>query len=176
MARDHIYLISSLPLFQFGARPPFSFVRFLEICRGLIPDVELDILAGLELAAMGGFAYEGMQPTLKGWYDFETSLRNELAKIRSSRKKIDSAKYLRRESYAEPYVTHLALAAYRSLSILDGEKILDEGRWNFLDGLCTGHYFDIDFLIVYAQKLLILERWDKVRLGDKDRLLDEALA
>ena len=38
-----------------------------------------------------------------------------------------------------------------------------------------GHYFDIDFLITYALKLLILERWENMRALDKERALEDLL-
>ena len=40
--------------------------------------------------------------------------------------------------------------------------------------IATG-IFDLDFLIVYALKLLILERWEKVNSADKAALLKEVL-
>lgn len=50
------------------------------------------------------------------------------------------------------------------------EKILDEARWQVLDDLGFGHYFDMDSLILYAYKLKILERWEKIYTQDKERL------
>ena len=44
-----------------------------------------------------------------------------------------------------------------------------------MDELATGHYFDLDFLISYALKLLILERWERINSADKPRLLEEVL-
>jgi hypothetical protein len=53
--------------------------------------------------------------------------------------------------------------------------MLDEARWRMLEELCVGHYFDLDFLIIYALKLLILERWQRIRTADGGRLLEEVL-
>lgn len=175
MANFHVYLLSSLPVLHFGAKPPFTFERFLELCAGLIPDDEIETLKSIPQAAGSGFAYEGGQETLEKLYTFETFLRNELVKIRAIRKKVDAVKYIRRDGYVEPWITHVALAAHRNPSLLDGEKILDEERWRYLDELSFSHYFDLDILIIYAQKLLILERWDRMRGQDKHKLLEEAL-
>ncbi len=178
MAQFYIYLISSLPSLHYGARPPFSFDKFLENCSGLIPEEELDVLKSLPHAHLNGFAYSGARETIENWYIFETNLRNELVRLRASRKKADPAHYLRREQYAEPSLVHLAQAASRASSslLLDAEKMLDEERWRYLDELSTGHYFDLDFLITYAGKLLILERWHKIASQDKHKLLEEALS
>ena len=37
-----------------------------------------------------------------------------------------------------------------------------DARWEKLDGLSVGHYFDIDWLVVYMLKLLVLERNGKM--------------
>jgi len=60
--------------------------------------------------------------------------------------------------------------------IKEAEKSLDEARWKFLDELSFGHYFDLDILIVYVLKLLLLERWGKINTADKTKILEGALA
>ena len=107
---------------------------------------------------------------IEKWLAFDTALRNELAKIRGQSKKIDAAKYLRGENPVDVAISHTAVSGQRSASILEGEKILDEARWQVLDDLGFGHYFDMDSLILYAYKLKILERWEKIHTQDKERL------
>lgn len=178
MADSYVYLLSSLPSLQFGAKPPFSFAKLLELSQGLISDEDIEALKAFRAAELAGAAYEGDRQVLKAWYVFETALRNELVKIRASRKKIDQAKYLRREhcvECADPALTHLALAAHRNPSLLEGEKMLDAERWHEADELAIGHYFDFDSYFAYAQKLLILERWENIRAQDKHKLLEEVL-
>lgn len=175
MADSYVYLLSSLPSLSFGAKPPFSFEKLLELCEGLIPDDDLEVLKALRSAEDPGFVYEGDRQPLKSWYVFETALRNELVKIRASRKRVDQAKYLRREHCADPALAHLALAAHRNPSLLEGEKMLDAERWHTADELVIGHYFDFDVLFAYARKLLILERWENIRTQDKHKLLEEVL-
>ena len=68
------------------------------------------------------------------------------------------------------------MTAYRNTSILEAEKILDQARWNFLEALSFGHYFDFDYLLVYGLKLAILARWDKIQKADKEQLLNAAVA
>jgi hypothetical protein len=67
------------------------------------------------------------------------------------------------------------MAAILNASPLDAEKALDETRWKALDELATGHYFDLDFLISYALKLRILERWEKIQGAEGTVLLHQAL-
>ncbi len=198
MPRYYTYLISSLPMLHFGRKPPFSFERFLQICRRVIPESDVNILKEASIA--GEYLYEtnrltsrkspsaitikgdfrsGMafilSYTIKKWRAFDTALRNELVKIRAARKRLDPLKYLRQDAYADPSITRIALNAYRNPSILEAERTLDQERWCVLDRLAVGHYFDIDFLIVYAHKLLILERWEKIHSADSLGILEEAL-
>lgn len=169
----YIYFISTLPALEFGVKPPFSFDKFLETAQQFIP--EKDIVIIRISAESPGYVYEGTQPTLKKWFTFDTALRNELVKIRASRRHIDPGKYLREDGYLGPSITHIVLNAYRTLSILEAERFLDQERWRFLDELSLGHYFDMDILIVYALKLLILERWEQVNSGDRVKVLEETV-
>jgi hypothetical protein len=175
MASNYIYFIASLPMLHFGMRPPNSFEEFLQRSREFAPPEEIKVLNSLP-QAQDYSGQEKFMPVIQGWIDFDTSLRNELAKIRSSRKHIDPAPYLRHDGFTTSAVAHIALAAHRNPSILEGEKFLDEARWQALDELAVGHYFDLDFLIIYAYKLMILERWEKIRRADKEALLKETLA
>lgn len=175
MASNYIYLIASLPMLHFGMQPPNSFEEFLQRCQEFAPQQDFAVLNNLP-KAQEYTSEKKFIPTIQGWVDFDASLRNELAKIRSSRKHIDPAPYLRRDGFTSSAIAHIALAAYRNPSPLEAEKSLDEARWYALDELVAGHYFDLDFLIIYAYKLMILERWEKIREADKEALLEKVLA
>lgn len=166
------YLIASLPMLHFGASAHISFEQFLSQCKELIPQEDFAVLEGLSLQC----EHKGASVTIRKWLDFDTMLRNELVKLRASRKKTDPARYLRPDGYAGTTLYHVALAAQRNPSPLEGEKILDLARWDFLEELSFGHYFDLDFLIIYAYKILILERWERIISADKGKILEEALA
>ena len=161
-------------MLHFGAKPPFSFERLLEMCAGMIPDRDLQFLQ----FCGRGFSAEtpAVQPTLKAWILFETGLRNELVKIRAGRKKIDPDKYLRHDGYSAQDLYHIAMNSHRIPSFVDAEKFLDQQRWLVYDEFCLGHYFDIDALIVYALKLCILLRWETVEQTDKQQVLERTLA
>lgn len=174
MANFYIYLIASLPMLQFNSRPPFLYQAFLEKCKGFIPVDEFLLLEKIPKIIEHGMIES--QPTLNKYLEFEFALRNELAKLRSARKHDDLQKYLREAQTADPYIAHIALNAYRNPSIIEAEKILDQGRWVKLNELELGHFFDIDFLAAYAFKLLILERWEEIRVCDKKALFEGVLA
>ncbi len=171
MAQFYTYLISSLPVLQFGVKAPFSLHNFLQMCQELIPQKDFEILKRSN-------NFENLneeQQTLKAWFIFELTLRNELVRIRAARKKTDPVKYLRAEGLSDNNLHNVAMAAHRHSSLLESEKILDLERWKKLDELSVGHYFDLDFLIIYTIKLQILIRWDNINKVDKKSVLNKTL-
>jgi len=162
-------------MLSFASRPPFSLEDFFAKCKGLIPETEIELLrnACYKEASFLNAAATGI---LGKWANFEIGLRNELARARARRKKVDALKFTRLPDDPEAYIIHVAMTAYRSTSILGAEKILDQARWNFLESLSLGHYFDFDFLLTYLLKLKILERWDKAQKTDKERLFNQVVA
>jgi hypothetical protein len=160
-------------MLHFGLKPAISFEKFMQLCRELLSEEDNRIISACTQQTI--FEIKPIQPTLNKWRIFDTALRNELIKIRASRKKIDPVKYLHQDGFTEPYIIHLAINTYRNPSVLESERILDMERWRFLDELSLGHYFDLDFLVVYTFKLLILERWEKISAADKKQLLEDLL-
>lgn len=173
MLKSFTYFVSSIPMLHFGAKPPFSFDNFLSLSRRFISTKDIDTIS--IILNPPGYVNDKMPLILKEWYSFDTALRNALVKIRASRKHVDSLLYLRKDSYRGVSLDSLAMAAHRAVSVIDAEKTLDRYRWQFLDELVRGHYFDLEFLIVYGIKLLILERWEKINSADKPKLLEEIL-
>lgn len=170
MPTYYTYFICGLPMLHFGMKPPFSFERFLKNCQGFITDEDFLLLNNLPLT-IDEYSKSVSHPTIEKWLAFDTALRNELVKIRAHSKKIDAAKYLRGENPIDMAISHVAMSSHRSTSILDAEKLLDEARWQALDELGFGHYFDTAFLILYAYKLKMLERWQKIYTQDKEEPL-----
>ena len=136
-----------------------------------MPLVEFEILLSVCQQEVS-FLDIQLSNSLKQWSNFELALRNELVRARAGRKKIEPLKFLRLPDSPQAEISHVAMAAYRSTSILEAEKILDQARWNFLDTLSFGHYFNFDCLLIYGLKLKILERWDRIQEANKEHLLN----
>jgi hypothetical protein len=174
MADFYPYLIASLPMLHFGMKPPFSFERFLEVCCPLIPEKDFQLLRTLPQPEQY-FKKGKRHQIIRKWIEFDVALRNELVKIRATKKHIEPATYLRPDGYSGSSLAPAIMAANINTSVLDAEKTLDETRWKALEELATGHYFDMDFLIIFAYKLLILQRWENIRSADGTILLEQAL-
>jgi len=154
----------------FPGKAPLNFEEFILLCERFIPEKEVEIIKNISIK--GEYQYQSKTTTLKKWQDFDTSLRNELVKIRGVRKQIDYSKYLRFENSPDLNLTHTVTNIVRNPSVLEVEKGLDLERWHFLEELSFGHYFDLDFLIIYALKLLILERWGLIEHANKEEIIN----
>ena len=154
-------------MLRFGQFLPFSYASFLRKCAEFIPAEDFNTLcrpvdsASIEL--------------VKDINCFEMMLANELVKVRAVSRKVNPEKYLRFEEYSGQAIYHIALAAHRNPSPLEAERYLDQERWNYLEEKSFGHYFDLEVLIIYAHKLLILERWERINSADSRSLLEEAV-
>ncbi|MBN1913595.1 MAG: hypothetical protein JW788_04265, partial [Candidatus Omnitrophica bacterium] len=151
MADFYPYLISSLPMLNFGMKPPFLKSSFLRLCSEFIPDSDSDILR--DLPESDDYAKKTFRHPITGkWVVFDVALRNALAKARASRKHIDATVYLRPGQEEGVFFEQIAQQAVRTPSVVEAEKLLDEARWKKLEELSTGHYFDVGFLITYFYK------------------------
>ncbi len=175
MADFYPYLIASFPMLHFGMKPPFSFERFLGECQPFMPEKDFKILSTLPLPEEYQES-EKRHPLVQAWIEFDTALRNELVRIRAARTRREPAAYLRAGVYGDSSLGPAVMAAGTNTSLISAEKYFDELRWKKLDELATGHYFDLDFLITFGYKLMILERWERIRTADGQILLTQALA
>jgi len=172
MPRLHTYFISSLPVLFFPGKTPVSFEEFILLSEKFIPIQEVEILKKISIS--GEYKIKNMPKVFKKWQDFDISLRNELVKIRSSRRHQNLSKYLR--SQEETAFSPVSLVnIVRNPALAEVEKGLDLERWHFLDELTFGHYFDLDFLIIYGLKLLLLERWEIIEHADREKTMQMVL-
>lgn len=174
MNPNYVYFISSLPVLFFGTKPQFTIDDFIKKLESYATPKDIDIVKNLPDVNDCNNKYSEI-PIIQKWIFFETLLRNELVKIRAERKKIDPLKYLKTGAYPDLNSAHIVIASYRNPHLLDGEKYFDQERFNYLGELSIGHYFDIEFLIIYAYKLKILNRWQKIQEADKLKLLEETI-
>ncbi len=159
---QYYYFIASLPMLEFGMKTPISYEDFLTRCKEQISDRDLEIIKGALISS-----------TLREWKDFDTDLRNEIARARANKKAKDLDKYIRGENYLNPFMAGIAHWAVSQESPEEAELYLDRIRWERIEELKKGHYFDIDFLSAYALQLQILERWDNINKEGGMQVLQE---
>ena len=155
MANQYYYTVSSLPMLMWDSDKFMTESEFLYACESTVAEKDFETLKAALLIPVQGAAVTN--PVLKSWYDWENTLRSELVKLRAAKKGTDAEKYIS-DNPGEAGVVEIAREAFNQASPLDGEKILDQARWDYLDMLEAGHMFDIGKLIIYYLKLQLLNR------------------
>ncbi|MDD2689695.1 MAG: DUF2764 family protein [Candidatus Omnitrophica bacterium] len=173
MSGFYTYLIASLPALHFENKPPFSFANFISLCQQFVSVEDFKVLQEVSLQPEWK---EQVHQTIQKWQHFDTALRNELVKLRAAHLHISPTKFLRPDFLAQSEITHNATVAFRNPRPLEAERILDKARWDFLEEIAFGHYFDLDYLVIYAYKLSILEKWERVNSSDSRKLIEEVLS
>ncbi len=167
----YYYFAASLPMLQFEGELPMSTKEFLGDCERLLSsrdflcikkvfyEEEVDEIAGHKL--------------LKAWMEFENTFRNEIAAFRAEANKDNPLDFIHGERYPDPWLHKVIISASDTDNLLLAERILDRARWQFLDELVAGHYYDLGYLIVYAIKLKILERYSLIYSSKGKEIFEE---
>ena len=152
---EYFYVVASLPLLRYDEQPPVTREYFLAACEGNIEPRHFVLVsqAGNENLEDNNHG----SPVLESWINREINLRNNLVELRARKKGTDPSTQMRDCPYV-PGASQVAQEAYSLDSPLEAEELLGRGRWDFLDQLESGHYFDEEKLVLYSLKLQILER------------------
>ena len=151
----YYYLVSTLPMVFFDSENFPDSKQFLTSCSDwLIPhDMALLESADIDISEL---RISGCQ-LLDRWNHWVASLTYQLALLRAGTKGKDTDRFA---DYTDTVLGHDAVArdAVAQSSPLHAEDMLDKTKWEYLDFLEGGHYFDIEKLIIYYLKIQILNR------------------
>ncbi|BBM85351.1 DUF2764 family protein [Candidatus Uabimicrobium amorphum] len=98
----------------------------------------------------------------KDWLEWEVGLRKYLANARAESlgTSLSGNLLVKALEIDSPFDYQRIVNDYhKQTSPLESEKLLDLERWKFADSLAVPYSFSDDEIVVYAIKLLILERW-----------------
>ncbi len=168
MKNSYYYIVASLPMLHFGMKPPLSYPDFLGSCASELNQDDMDILREPDSHRESG----SRSVLLKEWENFNRSLMNELVRTRAVKKGKDPNKYLRGDSGVDPFIAPLTHWAVNQDSPMEAELYLDRARWDKIEEIKTGHYFDLEYLIAYGLQLKILERWNRINSADGVKVLE----
>ena len=142
----YYYLISSLPLLKFEEMPFITRRDFILEAEKWLSGNDFIILSKVDI---NNFLPDHKDTSLlRGYKEFEYSLRQELALYRKAKR--ENVEYkIRKDLNGIIQESNNPLEIERKLLLL---------RWNFLEEQEIEHFFDLDFLIIYYLKLQILER------------------
>jgi len=156
MASDLFYFISSLPFLHFGEKAPMTYGTFLSRSMDILSEQEVAVLDSLQLCPPPQAVYA--YPVIEQWYSGETYLRNLVAAHRARSRKLDVDHWQRESSEYSAWLVRRIEEIMILPNAWEKEQALDLIRWQRLDELGIGHTFDFPALIVYALRLLILDK------------------
>ncbi len=171
MGRSYYYFVASLPLLNFDMKPPLTLEEFLDDCRRLLA---VDDVRRIEQALFSD--PQDVEPTsdiFGRWIDFKQRLRNELTWVRATRAHKDPLEYVRGPRDVDAFMQETINRAVKTADPLEAERILDVGRWQYLDELERGRYFHFDNVLIFALKLQILERYQTYKLPRGQEIFEE---
>jgi hypothetical protein len=115
---------------------------------------------------------------LKNWFEFELNVTNILVAINSRNYRINPeyqiigdspVSALLRRNQSKDFGLGIEFPEVEKLQqiaalpkIIDRERNLDLLKWHYLDEATAFHYFDIELIISYFIKLIIVDRWLKL--------------
>ena len=141
----YYYLACELPLLQFGETATLNRKSFLEEAEKWLGGGDFSVL--LEADINDFSEGQNLPEILSDYREFERELRSELSLLREALK-------AKREYKISPALSSIVSEE----NPLDIEKKLLHFRWKFIEEKEEGHYFDLEFIILYCLKLQILER------------------
>jgi hypothetical protein len=160
----YYYLASQLPYLIFGQEPPMSAAAFKDLAAGFLDDedkAQIDRCV-LEppsepepaLPPAPGEPKALKSDFIKGWLEWERTLRLNLARFRSQR--------LKREGAEAPDYPADAAQAAKAASVMDSpleaEIFLDKARWDAIEQLKGLDDTGSNMVFAYLLKLILMER------------------
>ena len=141
----YYYLVSQLPTLFFDRENYMTIDLFFNEAEKWLSKKDFDALLLVDINDIS--LNERFPHILCKYKEFETQLRNEIAQWRKAQKLGQEHK-----------IRMFPVSVVKEGNPLEVEKKLLEHRWKFTEEMELGHYFDLNFLILYILKLQMLRR------------------
>ncbi len=171
MSHSYYYFAASLPMIDFDSKQSLSIEDFLRDCERLL--IREDFCLVSELLSDGQGNVKTHNATYNAWADFNRRFRNEMVWFRAEDSGKDPLEYIHGDRYSDPYLVDVIHQAAKKKNLLEGEEMLDRVRWQYLEELSNGQYYNLEFIICYGLKLKILERHQEFTSPKGREVLDE---
>lgn len=164
---SYYYLVATLPMLRYEDSSPMSHEAFLELCHGNISDSDYRLVCSASLSSSAASDAEGgkSHPFLRKWEGFRDMVAKELNDQRARKLELGGDRY-KNDGDKEYRISETVRAALAASNPLQGELLLMQLYWKYLDDLSGLHTFDIEALLAYAVKLQILERKSRFTLQE----------
>ena len=173
---NYYYFISTLPMLDFQ-RPAFDggVQAFDTMCRNALDEKDADMLAAVTLENPP--AQEVNSRVHFQYILWDTNLRNAVANAAVPEGR--ARKYLHKEEDFFSGIDYIVQNAAAKDDPLERDRIIDQARFDKIEELAALNRFDIEFLVAYRMKLLIIEKYASLSMeqGEKnfDILIQEIL-
>lgn len=152
---QYYFTVAALPMLAFDDEPYFSTEDVVELCASELSGVDL----GFVSEAAGYFAHTDPHAIYSGvlgqFHLWERGVRDASARLRAQRLGWEAED---RGLDTDPEAERIARDMINQESPLDAEMVLQRARWQELEWLEVGHYFDIGRIVIYLLKLSVIER------------------
>jgi len=171
MSKAYYYFVASLPTISFQAQPLLTLENFLLLGKEHLSPADYQkindaLFADPSQAKMTSGPYGA-------WIAYNRRFRNEVAFYRAKRANKNPEQYLRGEYIPDQLIAIALEHATKAADPLSADKILDQTRSQFLDELIKFHYFDFEVVFIYALKLQMIERYQRIESGLGKEVLEE---
>ncbi len=149
----YYYIVASLPYLTFSGTTETDIDGYLQFVESMLSEKDYAVLQAVYTGSGPAHSFVAMAQ------EFEQALAGELARNRAAA--------LGRDPNIYPHASSQRVAEKaRQLASLDDAYEAEMGllsfNWEFLDDLESGHYFDLEKLVVHLMKLVLLERKNKL--------------
>jgi len=171
MGNSYYYFAASLPMLGVDSKPPMTMVNFLKDCQCLLSIQDFTLIEASLLK--NNPLIESKNKVFNTLISFNRNLCNELVFFRAQRANKDPMDFYQGEQSGDPFLSNTIQEAAKLPNLLKAEKHINQAKWQFLDDLAVGHYFDIDYLIIYGQKLKILLKHQEYNSPKGKKIFEE---
>lgn len=172
MGQRYFYFAASLPMISgIDSECPMTTETFLNRCGQLLSREDSEVLS--LVLAEDGQPVPSAGPQVRRIVEANRDFRNSLVWFRAVRAGRDPLDYLRGDRFNDPFWAEIANRALKMANLLEGKRLIDRTRWQALDDLVMGHFFDLEWIIVYGLKLKILERYQEIRSPKGGQMFNE---
>lgn len=155
--KQYYFLICSLPYIKLAETPLISIGEFRTLCKGQVSEKDMQLLDAVSLLPVKDSPFSSSS-AISQWQERDKTLRQRMAAYRTALKSEKSGRSAPKTDLLSE-IDRGIREAYTKPNPAEREKALDSIRWQWLDELELGHYFDINKLFIYKLRLLIHDKW-----------------
>lgn len=172
--KQYYYLICSLPFIKLEEAPSINSGEFRRLCEEQVSAKDLQLLDAVSLVPLKDNPFAADSSAFQ-WLALDKNLRKRMAVYRAGRKSENTTRAVPKgDDFSD--LDRGIQEAYAKPNPAEREKHLDSIRWQWLDELEFGHYFDVNKLFIYKLRLLIHEKWqcrnNELGYENFDRIVD----